>query len=83
MNSCGLAMMPFFAAFQYSACNDQAEKIFPDFQSFQGLILCFPSVLLTRVALSFPLILLMFCQGNVSVILKYHYNICSSDYIGL
>lgn len=32
MNACGLARMPASAAFQYSACNGQAEKMFPDFQ---------------------------------------------------
>lgn len=31
-NSCALATVPFFAAFQYSDGNGQAERMFPDFQ---------------------------------------------------
>lgn len=83
VNSCELAMMPLFVTFQYSACNAQAEKMFPNFQVKVISSAFLLSALLTRVALSFALILLTLPWQNISVILKYHYNICSSDSIGL
>lgn len=76
MNLCELATMPFFAAFQYSACNGLAEETFPDF--LLSLILCFPSVLLEFLSdLTKGVLEKYWCKFKVSLI------ICSSDFIRL